>query len=313
MNSPSTSSNLQVKAQSSSLLGSDAATRTTFSDLWELGKPRLSMLSVITALVGYLAAQPDRSFSVLISLLLGTTCAAFGAAALNMWMEQDTDALMARTRGRPLPAGSLPPAIALTYGLFLCVCGDLLILWGINGLAATLTLFTQISYLLAYTPLKKKTHWCIPVGAIPGAIPPLIGWASAEGSISLLGWILFAILLTWQIPHFMAIAWTYRNDYAKANLPMLPVVDPTGNRAARQSLVASVTLFGVSFLPFVLGFTTLVYGSIALLAGCWFIYRAFRFWRSSERDGAARHLFFASIAYLPLVLAALVVDRWLFI
>ena len=280
-------------------------------DLLELTRPRLSMLSVITAIVGYLAAQPQRDLPLLACLIFGTSLAAGGAAALNQWIERDADARMVRTRDRPIPSGAVSPGLATAYGLALCIGGDLLLLVGVNGLAAFLALLTQLSYLLAYTPLKKHTPLSTELGTIPGAIPPLIGWAAAEGGISLLGWMLFAIMVCWQIPHFMAIAWTHRHDYAKAGFLMSTVVEPSGRRTALKSLVFTIGLLVTSMLPTLFGYTTIYYGLVAIAAGLWMLYRALRFCRSEIRDEAARQLFLTSIGYLPLLFAALVLDRWL--
>jgi len=289
--------------------GAASSTRAQILEYLELTKPRLSLLSVITAVVGYLAALPTRENSVLVSLVLGTSLAAAGAAALNMWLERDADARMARTRERPVPSGAVSPDSALTFGLLLCAAGDALLYIGVNGLAACLALATQATYLLAYTPLKRKTSWCTEIGAIPGALPPLIGCAGAGAGISTLGWLLFAILLFWQIPHFMAIAWTYREDYQRAGFPMTTVVDATGATAAKKALVCTLALVVCSLLPTFLGYTTPAYAIVAGSTGAWFLLRAIRFLDPESRNSEARRLFFASIAYLPILLATLVIDR----
>jgi protoheme IX farnesyltransferase len=282
-------------------------------EYWELTKPRLSFLSVITALVGYLAARPERHFSVLFCLLLGTTSAAFGCGVLNQWIEREIDTRMARTRNRPLPSGAVSPAAALIFGLLLSSLGPLVLWQGVNALSAGLALATLASYLLVYTPLKRHTPWCTIVGSIPGALPPLIGCAAASNHITPLGWILFGVLFAWQIPHFLALAWTYRRDYAQARLPMSTVVDPSGRRAAKVCLIFTVALVICSVLPVALGLSGIVYGIVALASGGWFLYRAWQFARADEttRDLPARKLFLASLAYLPLTLAALVADRLL--
>jgi protoheme IX farnesyltransferase len=300
-------------APSATGLAAQASARpfALLGEYWELTKPRLSFLSVITAAVGYLAARPERNFVVLACLLLGTTSAAFGAGVLNQWLEREIDTRMARTRSRPLPSGAVSPGAALAFGLVLATLGPLLLWWGVNPLAAGLALATLISYLFIYTPLKRHTPWCTLVGSIPGALPPLIGAAAANGEIKPLGWILFGVLFTWQIPHFLALAWTYRRDYAAARMPMSTVVDPTGRRAARVSLFFTVALVICSLLPTALGLAGLAYGLIAAAAGGWFLRRAWSFYRADEttRDLPARRLFLASLAYLPLILAALVVSR----
>ena len=279
--------------------------------LLELTKPRLSFLSVITALVAYLAAQPGREIWTLLNFLCGTALAAGGAAALNQWLERHTDAVMKRTRDRPLPTGTVTPGQALSWGLLLSATGVGLLWMGAHPLAGLLGLATIVSYVCVYTPLKRRSHWATELGAITGALPPLIGWAAAEGKISTLGWILFGILFFWQIPHFMAIAWVYRKDYASVSFPMLSVTNPDGNRVALWSMINAVCLVGVSLLPTLLGFTSIAYLIAAAGLGCWFLVSAGRFLRSSGRDGAARRLFLYTIAYLPLLLAILVLDRWL--
>lgn len=282
-------------------------------DFWELTKPRLSLLAVITAIVGYLVAQPDKNLLLFLNLFMGTSLAAGGAAVLNQWQERVADEKMARTRNRPIPSGSIAPETALIYGLILSAVGDITLWFGANSLAASLALITQVSYILIYTPLKHYSHWCTEIGAIPGAIPPLIGWAAAESSLSTLGWLLFAILLTWQIPHFMAIAWIFRKDYADAGFPMISVIDSSGHRVARQSLTFTLLLIICSLLPTLLGYTSFFYALIAVGSGLWILIKALRFTQKDNRDAAARQLFVVSIAYLPLLLAALVIDRWFFV
>ncbi len=313
MNLKPASFQYESKTETGILLGDAVREKSRYSDYWELTKPRLSMLSVITAIVGYLAALPVREPGVLASLIFGTSLAAGGAAALNQWMERVADAKMVRTQGRPIPSGMVTPEAALIFGLILCLAGDVLLFAGVNLLAALLALVTQVAYLLAYTPLKKHTPWCLEVGAIPGALPPLIGWAAAESGISTLGWILFAILLFWQIPHFMALAWTYRKDYARAGFPMGSVIDPSGNRIARQSFLFTLLLFVGSMMPALLGFTTMFYTVLAMVTGTWFLLAATRFLFSNDREWAARKLFLASIAYLPILLGGLVLDRLLLV
>lgn len=307
-------SGIRSKADVTSLPESMATGKSQFYEYWELTKPRLSLLSVITAVVGYLAANPQRDLSTLIALLLGTSFAAGSAGALNQWMERDIDRRMVRTQSRPIPSGNVSPLNALIFGLVLGIIGVGLVWFGTNPLATLLTIATLVSYLAVYTPLKQKTHWCTFFGSIPGAIPPLIGWAAASGTIELLGWVLFGILFCWQIPHFMAIAWTYKKDYADGGFVMSTVVDPTGKKAAHQSILYTVLLLSISLIPWFAGETTfIVYELTALLAGVWFMLKAYFFWRSAKKDQPARKMFFASIFYLPLILAALVIDRWLFV
>ncbi|MEZ5277575.1 MAG: heme o synthase [Opitutaceae bacterium] len=282
-----------------------------FSGLIELTKPRLSFLSVITALVAYLAAQPGRDFWNLFNFLCGTALSAGGAAALNQWLERHTDAVMKRTRDRPLPTGLVTPAHAFGWGLLLSSVGVSQLWLGTNSLAGMLGLGTIVSYVCIYTPLKRRSRWATELGAVSGALPPLIGWAAAEGSISTLGWILFGVLFFWQIPHFMAIAWVYRKDYAAVSFPMLSVTDPDGGRVALWSMINAILLIAVSLLPTLLGFTSIIYLMAAAALGLWFLLSAGRFMKEAGRDSAARRLFLTTIAYLPLVLAILVLDRWL--
>ncbi len=289
-----------------------AAQMAVIREYYELTKPRLSFLSVITAMVGYLAANHDRSFSVLFSLFIGTCLTAGAAGTLNQWLEREVDRRMVRTQNRPIPGGHVSPGAALLYGLVLAIVG-LGILWvGTNPLATVLTLATLISYILIYTPLKQKTRWCTLIGAIPGALPPLVGWAAAEGSIAIMGWILFGILFTWQIPHFMAIAWTYRDDYRRGGFQMATVVEPSGRSAGLESFIHTALLLVLSLLPGFLGYTTFyLYQPVAALAGGYYLYCAYTFWVRADKDQPAKRLFYASISYLPLLLAVLVLDRWL--
>ncbi|MCC6414928.1 MAG: protoheme IX farnesyltransferase [Opitutaceae bacterium] len=288
------------------------APKAVFGDYLELTKPRLSMLSVMTTLIGYAAARPPWVPVEFIALLIGTSLAAGGVAALNQWFEADTDARMKRTASRPIPAGKIPDGTAFIIGIMACIVALGLIFAKVNGLAALFTLLTIFSYLLWYTPAKRTSRWSTEIGALAGAFPPLIGWSAAEGGVSTLGWILFGILVIWQIPHFMAIAWVYRRDYAAVDFPMLSVRDETGNWVAGWSLVNAVLLLILSVLPWPLGLTTALYGVVALLAGLWFLWCAVVFVRPTDRDRSARRLFHASIIYLPITLLALVADRVLF-
>jgi heme o synthase len=280
-----------------------------FRDYVELTKPRLSMLSVLTAMVGYFAARPPSNPPKLVLLLLGTSLAAGGVAALNQWMESETDAQMKRTADRPIPAGKVPPGSAFVLGWLMSIGALFLLFATVDKLAALFTLLTVVSYLGWYTPAKSRSRWSTEIGAVAGAFPPLIGWCAGEGRVTALGWILFGVLFFWQIPHFMAVAWTYRRDYSAVHFPMLPVRDESGSWVAGWSLINTVALVVVSLLPVALGLATFGYGAAAGLCGAWFLWRAIVFLRRETRDAAARKLFFASIIYLPLVLGALVADR----
>ena len=288
-----------------------APARATWSDYLELTKPRLSFLSVLTALVGYLAALPMRNGWTLAAVVAGTAAAAGGVAALNQWLEADTDARMHRTRSRPIPSGRVATGSAFVVGWGLCLAG-LAILYALSsGLAALFALATMVTYLALYTPAKRWSRWSTEIGAVAGAFPPLIGWASAQNRIAPLGWVLFALLFFWQIPHFLSIAWTYREDYAAVGFPVLPVRDARGGRVALWVLASTILLVGVSLLPVWLG-STAAYGVAAVALGVWFVGKAVGFLRPENRDAAARRVFFTSIFYLPLLLGALVIDRVLF-
>lgn len=288
-----------------------AAKSGRFSDYLELTKPRLSLLSVITALVGYLAARPPFLLGELLAVIAGTSLAAAGVAVLNQWMEHETDARMRRTADRPIPTGKIPTGSAFVLGWLMCVAALGVLFVKTNGFATLFTLLTMVSYLGWYTPAKSRSKWSTEIGALAGAFPPLIGWSAGHGGVSALGLILFGILFFWQIPHFMAVAWTYRRDYAAVNFPMLPVRDEKGDWVARWALVNTVALVTISMLPSLLSpaLTSRTYLVIAGALGAWFLWAAARFLRANGRDQAARKLFFTSIAYLPLQLGVLVADR----
>ena len=286
----------------------------TWRHYLELTKPRLSFMSVITAMVGYLAAVPYTywDWKRTLLLVLGTALCAGGVAALNMWMESDTDALMKRTADRPIPAGIIAPGSAFVVGWILTLAGLVVLFKFVNGYSAFLGLATVVAYLAIYTPAKRWSRWNTELGAISGALPPLIGWAAAGRSNPLLGWSLFAIMYTWQMPHFFSLAWTYRKDYAAAGMPMLSVVDPTGTRLARWTFIWTVLLVAASALPTLLGYCSWYYFGLALLLGLWFLHAAVNFLNPEKRETIARRLFLISIAYLPLLLLALVADRMYF-
>ena len=307
MSLPETEHNVISTDASDSVL----SLRERVNGYYELTKPRLSFMSVVTAIIGYLAADPSRDFGVLASLVIGTSLAAGGAAALNQWLEREADAKMSRTKDRPIPSGQVLPYNAFLFGLGLSIFGSYLLYAGANPLAGLLTAITVASYVLLYTPLKRLTTWNTLIGAIPGALPPLIGWAAAEGQISTLGWILFAILFLWQIPHFFAIAWTYRKDYQEGGFIMLSNADENGTAVARQSFAFAIALVASSFLPTLLGYASLGYGIVSVIAGCYLLRPAWLFLNTENRDASARRLFITSIYYLPTLLIPLVLDLWL--
>lgn len=275
----------------------------------ELAKLRITALVMFTALVGFVAAAPEApAGTVLVAALLGTGLVSAGASVFNMLLERDSDALMVRTRLRPLPSGRLRPVEALAFGVAVTALGLGLLAWLCGSLAAAVALVTWLSYVFLYTPLKPVTSLATIVGAVPGALPPVIGWAAARGSLDLGAGILFAILFLWQIPHFLAIAWMYREDYARGGFPMLPVLDQQGRMTARQSFANAVALLLVSLMPTPVGLAGPWYLAGALLLGLAFVAAAFRLLR--QRDMAsARRLFLASVIYLPLLTSLLMIDR----
>ena len=283
-----------------------------FGDYLELTKPRLSLLSVFTVLIAYVAARPAPEALRTGLLIVGTVLAAGGVAALNQWLEVDTDARMERTADRPIPTGKVPDGSAFVLGMLMCIAALFLLFARVNPLSALFTLATILTYLCWYTPAKRWSRWSTEIGALAGAFPPLIGWAAGEGRITALGWILFGMLFFWQIPHFMAVAWIYRKQYSRVSFPMLPVRDESGVWVSRWSLACTAALVATSLLPVPLGLASKVYGGAAVLGGIFFLWRAARFLRADGRDLAARKLFLASITYLPLLLLALVADRLIF-
>src|SRR5262245_40553959 len=240
--------------------------------------------------------------------VVGTALVAGGAAVLNQVYERDTDALMRRTNGRPLPDHRITVGDATIFGLALALGGTTLLAFGANLLAAFLALATLMVYLLVYTPMKRRSPAATLVGAVPGALPPLIGWAAAHGSVSVGGWTLFTIVFLWQIPHFMAIAWMYRDDYGSAGFPMLPVIEPDGRRTGRHALLYCLALLPVSVAPVFVGVAGATYGWIAAGLGIILLVLTVRF-AVTRSDGSARLLFIASITYLPLIWVTMILDH----
>ena len=280
---------------------------------WELTKPRLSLLSVLSALAGYFCSAPRQptDLKVLAALALGTALAAGGCGAINMWWESDADAKMERTRHRPIPAGLIKPGAALLFGMLSLASGVLIVWNGANALAGALTAATAISYLFLYTPLKTMTSWCTLVGSLPGAIPPIIGTAAKLGHIDEMGWLLFALLFFWQVPHFMALAVLWREDYARGGFKVSTVQDPSGRSAALWALLFIIPMLFVAgaiatnFFPD----WRSPYVWISFLAGAWFFKLTLDFAVPDRRAAVAKPLFFASILYLPVVLLTLTLNR----
>lgn len=276
------------------------------ADLSELSKARLSFLVLLTTLVGLLLGwRGPMDYTILTATLLGTALSAAGASALNQWIERDLDGLMRRTADRPLPAGRMHPSDALMFGLLCCGCGVALLAFLVNFLTAGLSLLTVIIYAALYTPMKRYSELNTLIGAIPGALPPLLGWTAATGRADLGGWILFLILWFWQMPHFLAIAWLYRDQYAAAGFKMISTRDPEGWATAWQALIYSTALTAISLLPGLLGLATPYYFFAALALGAAMVFLSVDFLRV-RTPAAARRLFFASIIYLPLLLGVLI-------
>jgi len=286
-----------------------AGTRSRTVDFVTLTKPRLNLLVLVTTLGGlYLASPEGVATSLLVHTLVGTALVAGGAAALNQVWERETDRLMRRTSVRPLPQGRLGVNEGTWFGVLLTSIGLVELTFGANATAAAVALGTSASYVLAYTPLKTRTSLATLVGAVPGALPPVIGWAAATGEITLPAWVLFGIVFFWQMPHFLAIAWMYRDDYARAGIPLLPVLEPDGRRTGQQALLYAAALWPVSLLPALVGLADAPYSIVATALGFVFIGLSALFARDRSMT-SARRLFLFSITYLPLLWGALVADR----
>ena len=274
----------------------------------ELTKPRILSMVLVTTTIGYfLAAKGVHPLSTLCLTLLGVGCATGGSAALNNYLEREVDAKMERTRQRALPAGVIQPSNALAYGISLVLLGLFTLVWVVNLLTGFLVLLAAFLYVLVYTRMKRLTWLNTTFGAIPGAIPPMCGWAAATGRLDPGAWVLFLILFAWQHPHFFAIAWMFKDDYRNAGFKMLPVVEPTGVSTFRQTILFSVLLLGVSALPTVIGMTGKVYCVGALMMGLALLVVGVLFTRSKSLLDA-RRLLKASVIYLPLLLLLIIVD-----
>jgi protoheme IX farnesyltransferase len=279
------------------------------ADYVALAKPRLNLLVVASALAGYLMARGDTSnVFVLLLTIAGTALVAGGASAINQVVERERDGLMRRTRLRPLPDGRLAPADAAIYGALLSCAGLAILAAGVNALAAGVALLNVTAYAAIYTPLKHRTSFATVIGAIPGALPPVIGWAAATGVLSQGAWVLFGIVFLWQLPHFLAIAWMYRDDYARGGFPMLPVIEPSGHSTARQAVIYTAALLPFALAPTLVGLAGAVYFAGALILTLLFLGMSLQFART-RAVADARRLFFSSIVYLPLIWVLMIVDR----
>src|SRR6266478_139546 len=279
------------------------------SDHVALTKPRVVVMVLVTTLVGYDVGLTEAAdYLRMIHLLIGTLLAASGTLALNQYWERDVDARMDRTRTRPLPAGRLQPLEALVFGIALTMLGAAYLAALVGAVVALVIATTAILYLFAYTPLKRRSPLCTLVGAVPGALPPVAGWAAARGDVALGAWVLFGILFLWQLPHTLSIARLYREDYARAGVRVLPVIDPDGASTERQIVLACVALLTVSVLPTVIGWTGPIYLAGALVLGLAFAAVGIVQARTPSAR-AARHVLLASLLYLPLLLGLLAFDR----
>ena len=275
----------------------------------ELTKPRITWLILMSTAVGYFfGIKAGWNWVAILHTIIGTGLIASGTAALNQWYEREADAKMRRTQARPLPSGRLDPTRALLFAIAISIVGFLELALGVNWLTGWLGAFALGSYLFLYTPLKQRSPHSTTIGAIPGAMPPLIGYAAAHGSLTLQAWILFAILFLWQFPHFYAIAWMYREDYERAGIRMLPVVQPDGVSTARQMLIYSLILVPMSLVPKFLAMSGNIYLIGAIALGAFFVYSGMRVMQDRSRQHA-RAVLLMSVIYLPVLYSLMVFDR----
>ena len=281
--------------------------RPRAGDFLALTKPRLNTLVIVTAGVGYFLGAGAFDLLLFLHTVIGSALVAGGAAALNQVAERDIDQIMERTRRRPLPTGRVHPGEARAFGVFLSSLGMVQLGIGATPAAALVAFVTLVTYVVIYTPLKRRTHWATIVGAVPGALPPVIGWAAARGTVTVEAWVLFGIVFLWQLPHFYALSWMYRNDYRRAGLPLMAVIDQDGHRNARHAMFFCVALLPVSLGPSLVGLTGQLYAGAAFGFGMAFLILS---WRLVEHPSAvrARALFVGSLVYLPLLLGLLVID-----
>jgi protoheme IX farnesyltransferase len=298
-----------MKSSTEAFVSTLGAEKSLLAVLADLVKARLTALVLLTTFVGfYLGQHGGVNYLLMFHTLFGTALVASGAAALNQLLEREYDAKMRRTASRPLPSGRLQPATVALFGGVCSVAGLIYLAVLVNPLTSVVGAVTSVSYLFIYTPLKRVTWVNTLIGAIPGALPPLMGWTAARNELSGEGWTLFAILAFWQIPHFMAIAWLYKEEYAKAGFVMLPNVDADGTRTAQHAVGNTLALFIVSLCPFLLKMNGQIYLALAVILSAGYFWCAVRFARQLTAQ-RARQLFLASIIYLPLLLAAMVWDK----
>ena len=275
----------------------------------ELTKPRIALMLVLTSAAGfYVASNGTFNWALFANAMIGIALLAFGVATLNQFIERKTDVLMERTAERPLPSARLTANEALIFGILQCIVAEVYIAALVNLLTATLGVVVILGYVLIYTPLKRRTSASTAIGAIPGAMPPLMGWTAATGDITLGAWALFVIQFLWQFPHFLAIAWMYRDQYAKAGILMLPVLEPEGRLTGRQIVTFAFMLLAASLAPFFLGFASSIYLFAAAFLGVWFFIESLRF-AIKRTDALARRLLLASVIYLPILFLVLVLTK----
>lgn len=276
---------------------------------FELTKPRIAFMLVLTSAAGfYLGSKNSFDFLLFVNAMIGIALLAFGVATLNQFIERRTDALMERTARRPLPTRKVTPAEALVFGLILTVSAEIYLAFLVNGLTAILGLVVIVGYVLLYTPLKTKTSASTAIGAIPGAMPPLMGWTASANEITLGAWVLFALLFLWQFPHFLAIAWMYREQYRKAGILMLPVIEKEGRITAVQIVTFTLMLIPVSLAPFFIGFAGYIYLVGASILGIWFLVSSVQTARTKSVE-KARKLLLVSVLYLPVIFALMVFNH----
>jgi heme o synthase len=298
-----------MSSNTDTVILSGTSTLRRAGDFVELAKPRVVLMVLITTFVGfYLGSEQVPQYLILLQTLIGTALAAGGTLALNQYMERDSDAVMRRTQRRPLPDGRLQPREAIWFGIAVTILGLGYLALAVNLMSAYVTAFITISYLLFYTPLKRRSSLCMLVGAIPGALPPVIGWVATRDSLDIGAWVLFAIMFLWQVPHTLAIARLYREDYAKAGIMFLPVIEPEGSSSNRQIVSHSAALLAVSLLPTLLGIAGGVYFVVAFALGVGFIAAGITLALNSTLANA-RRLLFASLVYLPVLLLVMALDR----
>lgn len=286
-----------------------ARVREKLAAYFELTKPRIAFLLVLTSACGfYLGTRGSFNIPLFVNAMLGITLLAFGVATLNQFVERDIDPRMERTANRPLPSHRISPAEALVFGLLQCAAAEVYLLVLVNPLTAVLGLIVIIGYVLVYTPLKTHTSVCTAIGAIPGALPPLMGWTAAANDITLAAWALFVIQFLWQFPHFLSIAWMYRDQYRAAGIKMLPAVEPDGHITFRQIVLFTIMLIPVSLAPFFFANAGFIFLVGACLLGSWFLWASVRAARTKS-NAAARGLLLVSVFYLPILFLLMVIDK----